>query len=356
VGLGFIAQACVLPAFRNAGRSSRLVALVSGDATKRRELARRYGAKACSYREYGALLASGEIDAVFIALPNHLHREYAVRAARAGVHVLCEKPLAPTEADCRAMIAACRRAGVKLMTAYRLHLEAATIEAIRLVKSGAIGEPRFFTSSFSFRARPPNVRLMESARGGGAVYDIGVYCINAVRNLFGAEPVEAYAALTRGRKHGWKVEESASCVLRFPGDRLAAFTVSFGSAFTGDYRVVGTEGALHARPGYDLSRGLRLFVRSRGKERVLEFPHGDQFAAELAYFSDCIRRGVEPEPSGAEGLADVRVIRALYKSAMKGRAVRLAPQRARKGPTTRERTRRPAPRAATPLVNARPPG
>src|SRR5437763_1225289 len=123
VGQGYISQAAVLPAFRHARANSRLVALVSGDETKRRSLARKYGVATYGYDEYDTCLASGDVDAVYIALPNAMHREYTVRAAKHGVHVLCEKPLAVTEADCKAMIDACRKNGVKLMTAYRLHFE-----------------------------------------------------------------------------------------------------------------------------------------------------------------------------------------------------------------------------------------
>ncbi|HUL56237.1 MAG TPA: Gfo/Idh/MocA family oxidoreductase [Usitatibacter sp.] len=354
VGLGFISQLTVLPAFRNARRNSRLAALVSGDAAKRRALGKLYGVPTYSYAGYRALLESGDVDAVYIGLPNHLHREYAVRAARAGVHVLCEKPLAVTEADCAAMIAACKRARVKLMTAYRLHFEKMTLTAIAAARDGTIGEARLFDSSFSFRITGANVRLMKASEGGGPLYDIGVYCINAVRHLFGAEPIEAYATLAGGRRRGRGAEDSASCVLRFPGDRLATFQVSFDSATTGEYRVLGTKGALHAAPGYGFSERLRLTIRSGGRERSVEYPRSDHFGPQLIHFSDCIRRGREPGPSGEDGLADVRIIRALYRSAKLGRPVRLAPRRARPAPALAQRITCP-PVRYLPMVNARPP-
>ena len=354
VGLGFISQLTVLPAFRNARRNSRLVALVSGDAAKRRALGQLYGVPTYGYDEYDALLASGDIDAVYIGLPNHLHREYTVRAARAGVHVLCEKPLAVTEADCAAMIAACKRGRVKLMTAYRLHFEKMTLTAIAAARDGTIGKARLFDSSFSFRITGANVRLMKASEGGGPLYDIGVYCINAVRHLFGAEPVEAYAALAGGRRRGRLAEESASCVLRFPGDRLATFQVSFDSATTGEYRVLGTKGLLVAAPGYGFGEELRLTIRSGGKEKTTEFPRSDHFGPQLIHFSGCIRRGRNPGPSGEDGLADVRIIQALYKSAKLGRPVRLAPRRARPAPTLAQRIACP-PVRWLPMVNARPP-
>jgi predicted dehydrogenase len=151
VGLGHIAQAAVLPAFRHAKKSSRLVALVSGDAAKRRTLGERYRVPAFRYEDLDDVLAREDVDAVYIALPNTLHAECAIRAARAGVHVLTEKPMATSEEDCRRMIEAAEGSGVKLMVAYRLHFEPANVEAVEVVRSGRIGEPRFLASEFSYQ-------------------------------------------------------------------------------------------------------------------------------------------------------------------------------------------------------------
>jgi predicted dehydrogenase len=354
VGLGYISQAAVLPAFRHARGNSRLVALVSGDATKRRELGRKYGVATYSYDEYDTCLASGDVDAVYIALPNDQHREYTVRAARHGVHVLCEKPLAVTEADCRAMIAACKRNGVKLMTAYRLHFERASLKALASMRNGVIGEPRLFVSSFTMNVEPPNIRL-DAARGGGTLYDIGIYCINAARHLFAAEPIEVSATTVQGAKKGSTVEDSAIATLRFPGDRLATFCVSFGAGKTSEYRIVGTKGSMRAEPAFELASGLTLQFERDGRKRTIKYAKRDQFAPELAYFSDCILEDRAPEPSGEEGLADVRVIRALYKSAKGGRRVRLAAQRARRAPSRKQEMTRPAVRMPR-MVHATPPG
>ena len=355
VGQGYIAQAAVLPAFAHAKRNSRLAAIVSGDATKRRELSKRYGAPAYSYEEYDECLASGEIDAVYIALPNSQHREYTVRAARAGVHVLCEKPLAVDEKECRQMIDACRRARVKLMTAYRLHFEAATLTAMQAIAKGKIGDPRLFISSFTMNVEPPNIRLEEEL-GGGTLYDIGIYCINAARHLFRAEPVEVFAmTAAKPLKRFSEVEESASVTLRFPEERLATFTTSFGTDKTSEYRVIGTEGALRVEPAYELAAGLEHHLTKGGKTRRVHFDKRDQFAPELLYFSDCILEDREPEPSGEEGLADVRVIRALYESARRGRPVKLQARRTRRQPTPEQSIRRPPVRMPK-LVHVTPPG
>src|SRR5262249_12284847 len=146
VGLGWFAQEAVLPAFAQAADSSELAALVSGSAEKARELGDKYGVPVYDYDGYDRLLAGGGIDAVYIVLPNAVHRDYTVRAATAGVHVLCEKPMAHTVADCARMRQACDEAGVKLMIAYRLHFEEGNLQAIETLRSGKIGDPRAFSS------------------------------------------------------------------------------------------------------------------------------------------------------------------------------------------------------------------
>jgi glucose-fructose oxidoreductase len=186
VGLGHIAQAAVLPALRHARQNCLLAALVSGSAKKLRVLGRRYGVRhLCSYEDVDELVSSGDIDAVYIALPNDMHTAFTVRAARAGLHVLCEKPMAVTARDCVRMIKATQRAGVKLMIAYRLHFEHANLRAAQVARSGKLGDLRYFSSDFSMQVSENNIRL-ERARGGGPLYDIGVYCINAARYALSA--------------------------------------------------------------------------------------------------------------------------------------------------------------------------
>jgi len=185
---------------------------VSGDAAKRREIARRYRLDhAFDYGDYEACLA--QVDAVYIALPNSQHAEYTIRAARAGVHVLCEKPMAVTAAECERMIAACAQHRVKLMIAYRLHFEAVNLAVIDLVRAGRIGEPKFFNSSFSMTVRRGDIRT-KRAFGGGTLYDIGVYCINAARYLFRAEPIEVAAmSVNSGVKALSEIDESTAAIL-----------------------------------------------------------------------------------------------------------------------------------------------
>jgi glucose-fructose oxidoreductase len=341
VGLGHIAQVAVLPAFAHARRSSELAALVSGDRAKLRALGRKYGVGALyAYEEYDDCLRSGDVDAVYIALPNQLHRDYAVRAARAGVHVLCEKPMAVTEADCKAMMAAARRHRVKLMVAYRLHFEEANLKAAAMTRSGRLGEPRIFDSVFTLQVKPGNIRLQDE--GGGGLYDIGIYCINAARALFAAEPTEVFAlSASRGDPRFREVDEMTAAVMRFPGERLASFTCSLGAADVSAYQVVGTRGTLRVDPAYAYAEGLVHQLQTGDKEKKRKFGRRDQFAAELLHFSDCVQRDRQPEPSGEEGLADVRVIRALLRSVRAGRPVRLAPFTRRRRPTLAQEIERP---------------
>ena len=339
VGCGHIAQVAVLPAFANARRNSKLVAIVSGDPVKREELTKKYQLeRAVDYGGYDQLLQSGAIDAVYIALPNNMHADYAERAARRGVHVLCEKPMAVTEAECEVMAKAAKEGRAKLMVAYRLHFERANLEAIEIARSGRIGEPRLFTSTFTMSVVPGNIRV-QRALGGGVLYDIGIYCINAARGLFRDEPIEVLA--TSAGVIG-DVEESVSCTLRFPNERLATFTASFGATKVSEYRLVGTKGDLAVEPAYEYAKPLEHRLTLEGNlvsER--RFAKRDQFAPELLYFSDCILQNRDPEPSAEEGLADVRVIHALYKSIESGEPVELAPFQRQERPSLEQEIRRP---------------
>jgi glucose-fructose oxidoreductase len=229
VGLGHIAQVAVLPAFAHAARNSRLVALVSRDAEKRRLVAKKYRVDhTYSYDDYDACLE--QVDAVYIALPNSMHAEYTIRAARAGVHVLCEKPMAVTVEECRKMIDACRKHRVRLMIAYRLHFEEINLAVIDLVRKGRIGTPKFFNSSFALTVTGGNIRT-DKELGGGSLYDIGVYCINAARHVFRLEPKEVMAiSVNSGSPKLREIDESTAALLRFDGEKVAAFVTSFNAA------------------------------------------------------------------------------------------------------------------------------
>ena len=356
VGLGYISQIAVLPAFQNAKRNSELVAFVSDDPEKMQELSREYDVELMySYENYDDCLHSGKVDAVYIALPNHMHAEYARRAARAGIHVLCEKPMAVTEEECKQMIREADEAGIQLMISYRLHFERANLKAVEIVNSGEIGEPRFFSSAFSMQAKEGNVRLNSISLGGGPLYDLGIYCLNAARYLFRAEPMEVYATRVHGNDPRFReCEEMLSGTLKFPDDRLATFTCSFGASDVSSYSIVGTKGNLRVDPAYEHAGDLIHHVNVEGKTRKQTFKKRDQFAPVLLYFSNCIIKNKIPEPSGWEGLADVRIIRALHESADTGERISLKPFEREERPSLDQEMQRPAVEKPE-LVHAEPP-
>jgi glucose-fructose oxidoreductase len=238
------------------------------------------------------------------------------------------------------------------MIAYRLHFEEANLKAVEVVRSGKLGEPRLFQSVFAMQVREGNIRTQEDL-GGGTLYDLGIYCINAARYLFQAEPLEVFAAGARGNDPRFKkIDEMTGAILRFPGERLAMFTSSFGAADASVYRILGTQGSLSVDPAYEYAMGLKHELTIDGKTRTRTFKKRDQFAPELLYFSDCIKKNIEPEPSGREGQADVRIIRALQRSANSRKAVRLGTFKGAKRPTLRQEIKRPAVSRPPELVHA----
>jgi predicted dehydrogenase len=343
VGLGHIAQVAIIPGFKQT-KHAELVALVSGDARKRGRLGKELSiSRIYSYEEFDRCLADPTVDAVFIALPNDLHCEYVIRAAAAGKHIICEKPLANAADEAREMIRSAAIHGVELMTAYRLHHEPAHLATLELIRSGKLGEARYFTSSFSYQVTDPgNIRL-QSRRGGGPMLDIGIYCINAARQFFGAEPVEvsAFFARTRDRRFE-EVEESATVMLRFPQGRLASFAVSFGASSVSRCLWVGTKGSVALEPAFEYAEALRQIVVIDDKPKEKTFPHTDQFGGEIDAFSRCLLEDRPIEPSGEEGLADLRIIDAIFASARTGQTVRLKPFSRSLRPQPSQAERKPA--------------
>lgn len=331
VGVGNIAQVAVLPSFEHARENSELVALISSDDVKLAELGKRYGIEhRGSYDQFENVLTASKAEAIYLAVPNTRHRELTERAAKVGVHVLCEKPMAMTVADCEAMIRACATAKVQLMIAYRLHYEEANLRALQIARSGLIGEPRFFSSEFGQQVREGDIRT-KAELGGGALFDMGIYCLNAARHVFGAEPIEVFGFQSSGDDRFRGVDATTTAILRFPGDRFAQISASQGSADVDTYRIVGDKGDLRVEPAFTYQGDLKHYLTVNGKARETLFSARDQFAPELITFSRCILRKTEPESSGEEGLADVRVLVAIAESARLGRPVQLAPfQRSRR--------------------------
>ena len=351
VGAGWISQAAFMPGVKQTG-NSEITAIVTGDHRKAEALGRRYRIERIyHYDAYLAALDSRGFDAVYVAMPNWAHREYTLPALERGLHVLLEKPMATNEADCRAMIGAARQARAKLMVGYRLHFEPASLETMRIAHSGALGRAGLFTSNFSQHVELANHRT-QNGFWAGPVADLGPYPINAVRNLFRAEPIEvaAWGAQTLG----YGFHDTVAVQLRFAEDRLAQFTVAYGMEPVNEYRLTGDAGSLLVRPAYALGRGLRIEQSNDGSVSAIDFRQVDQFSGETAYFSDCILNDIDPEPDGEEGLLDVRVLAAIEAALRTGRNQELAPAYRSKRPLPDQRYDFP-PSPAPELVHAAPP-
>jgi glucose-fructose oxidoreductase len=357
VGLGHIAQAAVLPAFKHAGENSELAALVSDNQQKLQELGAMYKLDACySYDQLEDCIERENIDAVYIALPNSLHRQFMLRSADTGAHVLCEKPLGVSAQECRDMNRAARQNRVYLMTAYRLHFDEANMHVAALVRQGKIGEPKIFSSVFSYQVAPKNIRLDTAERGGGPLFDLGVYCINAARYLFRSEPVYVVSRTADfGSGRFERVSGTCAALLIFPEDRVAQFTCSFAAGDSSYFELTGTKGKLCLEGAYEYSEGSELFLDIGGKSSRKKFRHHDQFSAELIYFSNCILKGNQPEPLAREAVKDLEVIDAIEQSQRSGRAVSLRIDEDKSYPSEKQVIMRPPISYQPRLVDVAPP-
>jgi predicted dehydrogenase len=228
------------------------------------------------------------------------------------------------------------------MTAYRLHFEQANLRAIRRLTDGEIGEPRIFSAVFSQQVREGNIRT-HAELGGGALFDMGIYCVNAARYLFQAEPIEVSAFRAQGADPRFaETDEMTAALLRFPGDRFAQFAASQGAADVSEFRVVGTKGDLRLDGAFGYHGKSHEFLTIEGKTNETTTAAHDQFAAELVYFSQCILEDRKPEPSGEEGLADMQILEAIAQAANLGRKVTVAPVERDQRPDQRLEMRKPA--------------
>jgi predicted dehydrogenase len=326
VGLGGYGLGIIIPQFRNC-QHSRLVALVSGDPAKAKRVAAEYGVpekNIYNYQNYDSIRDNPDIDIVYVCLPVSMHAEYTIRAAKAGKHVLCEKPMAVSAAECEQMIAACRQAGKKLMIGYRCHFEATNLEAIRRARAGEIGKLRYFRSEHGFTANNPNAwRLKKAMSGGGSLMDIGIYALNAARYMTGEEPVAVYAQETTDRNDPRfrEVEDMIAFELEFPSGVIGS-CMSMYSANQNHILLMGDKGRIELEPGTSY-RGNRLWV-GNGRENEITPPPGPgatQWAGQLDHLSQCVLQNREPIVPGEEGLRDLRIIEAIYQSAREKRRV-----------------------------------
>lgn len=338
VGLGRIALEEVLPAFAES-RHARPVALVSGSPDKARLVAAQYGiTELQGYETFERLRDNPAVRAVYIALPNAMHREFTQRAAAIGLHVLTEKPMATSAADCQAMIAACDAARVKLMVAYRSQYEPFNRAALALARSGDLGALRFIVATNTQANGPgPQWRYNRALAGGGALPDIGIYGLNAARFYTGEEPVRLMgtAHSPPGDPRWREVEESIVFTLHFPSGVLAQCLASYG-AYNAKTLTLHFEGGSIEMPDAFAYRGHRLYVSRRagavpGREERMVRPR-NQFALEIDHFAQCVAQDRRPHTPGEEGLADQRIMDAIYRAAGSGSPEMLTATDPRRGP------------------------
>jgi predicted dehydrogenase len=343
VGAGPVVERALLPAFARAGGDARLAAIVSSDRARGQALAHEHHATAYHLDEFRQCLQRDDVHAVYIALPNSQHCDYAVEAARAGAHVLVERPMAVMADECRRMLRTCQTNRVKLMVAYHLQFHPGHLRLAELVRSGAVGAPKTISSDFTVRVQDQDDMRLQRRLGGGTVYDLGVYCINAARMFFEAEPAQVMAMTARAsRRLGGDVDEGTVALIRFPDERLAHFHTSFGEAPMSVLTLLGDEGYIRLTNAYLYDTPMQMDVVRRGQHEELTFEPTDQFAGELVYFADCVLNDRPPEPSGLEGLQDVRIVEAIYRSARDGRPVTLPRiARADAPPTAEQEMRKP---------------
>ncbi len=358
VGLGDIAQEAMLPGIAHTG-NSELVALVSSDSEKARKVGAQYGvSQTWSYDAFGDLLTSGTVDAIYLATPNWRHAEFAVPALKAGIHVLVEKPLEVTTAKCREIIEAQKTSGAKLMVAYRLHFEPATLAAIDTIRAGDLGEIVAFTSTFAQMLSPENHRATNGELAG-PVFDMGPYPVNAARYIFEAEPTEVVSAVgSRHPQAGFTGDfhDTVAVTLRFPGGRLAQFVVSYFANVVNAYTVVGTKGSLEANPGYMYGMPLE-HTKTIGETKTHHaFKSTDHFGGQMKYFSDCILNGRDVEPDGEEGYADVRVLEGILHALESGQPQKLEPFTRTRRIDTAAQLQELSPKSSPELVGASNPG
>ncbi|HEX8322818.1 MAG TPA: Gfo/Idh/MocA family oxidoreductase [Tepidisphaeraceae bacterium] len=325
MGLGELALQQVLPAF-GACERSRPVALVSGHPDKARKVAEAYGIdpkNIYGYGDYDKIQGNPAVDVIYNILPNHMHAEYTVRGFKAGKHVLCEKPMAPTTKECEEMIAAGKSAGKQLMIAYRLHYEPTNLKAVELLRGGGFGKIKFIEATNSQNTYPPNIRLSRETAGGPLV-DVGIYCLNACRYLTGEEPVEVSGLLHQppGSERFAEVPESIIFTLRFPSGAMAMCACGFGTGRSDRFRVHCDKGYVELDPAFRY-QGLKLRTEQDNIKSEHTMEPKDHFTQEMDHFSDCVLSNKPNRSPGEEGLRDMVIIAKINEAIREGRTIQL---------------------------------
>ncbi|WBV43953.1 Gfo/Idh/MocA family protein [Pseudoroseomonas cervicalis] len=329
LGLGQYALNQIIPAFGET-QHSRLVALVSGNRQKAEGVADRYGVRReaiYGYQDLERIAENDEIDVVYVITPPSLHEEFTVRSLRAGKHVLCEKPMAPSVEACQRMIDAARQADRQLMIGYRCHYEPYSLEAIRRIRAGELGEVRVLHTDNARPVNPDSVpadewRVRRALAGGGALFDVGIYGVNGARYLLGAEPEEVSAwSHTPDDPRFGDVEDVTTWRMRFPGGVTVLGSTGY-SYQANRFAVQGSKASLLMEPATHYYRH-GMSIRTQQKTEQLLIPEASQFARQLDHMAEAIREGQPVHSPGEEGMQDVRLMLAMYRAAQTGQPVKI---------------------------------
>ena len=331
VGIGHLTLEQIMPGFGQS-KHARVTALVSGDSAKARTVAAQYGVPDTHLYDYAGfdrLRDNPDVDAVYIVLPNDLHMEYTLRAAQAGKHVLCEKPMATSSADAARMVEACKAANRTLMIAYRMQYDPYHRALIAMARKQENGLVRLISAiNTQNQGNPAQWRQVRSQAGGGSLPDIGLYCLSAARYITGEEPVEVTAQVTQPKDDPRfrEVEDTCAFTLRFPSGTVAQCAANYSSYESRHLRVMAADAYAELDPAFAYE-GLTMRIgRKSGQAHVVEqrrYGEHNQFARELDHFAVCLRTGRRPHTPGEEGLQDQRLMEAIYQAAQGGSAVKL---------------------------------
>lgn len=321
IGLGYYATYQLAPAFAQT-QFANLAGVVSGTPSKIEDWKKKYNIpeKNCyNYQNFDKIIENKDIDAVYIVLPNSMHHEFALRAAKAGKHVICEKPMAVSVREAEEMIAACKKAGVQLAIGYRLHYEPFTNEVMRLAREKDFGKVKFVEASFGFKLRDTNAwRMKKAFAGGGPMMDVGIYALNASRYATGEEPVSVTAQWVKTNPEIYKdIEETLFWQLKFPSGAISSSTTTYNGNVHRLF-VSYENGNLEMSPAYDY--GPLKGKTSKGEMNLPVIKHQ---TAQLEAMSDAILNNRPVRTPGEEGLRDMKIIEAIYKAAETGKEIKL---------------------------------
>jgi predicted dehydrogenase len=324
VGLGSLSTHQIAPALQQT-KYCRLAGIVTGTPAKAESWKQQYGIpdkNIYNYDTMAQMADNPDIDVVYVVTPNALHAESTIKAAKAGKHVLCEKPMEVSVEKCEQMIAACKQAGRQLAIGYRLHFEPNHLECVRIARSKMWGDLKMIEASFGFQIGDPTQwRLKKALAGGGCLMDVGIYALQATRYLSGEEPISVSATSTVTDPVKFKdVEESIEWQLKFPSGLIAKSAASYRFSGMDDFTAYAENGWWQLDPAYGY--GGISGRRSDGTE--INFDNVNQFAAEMDDFAQCILTNQPTRVPGEEGLRDVKIMMQIYQAAQTGQTLNLS--------------------------------